>query len=83
MISAAVTLKEAVLTVAHVIFEKQNLQDPVEQKTTILRAVRYSCSDEEKSNSWKSITEAVWLISAVMCVLRKGLFLVTSSYSVR
>lgn len=71
------------LPVAHVIFEKQNLKDPVEQKATILKAVRCGCGDEEKDDSCKSITEAGWLISAVMCVLRKGLFLVTSSHPVR
>lgn len=71
------------LPLAHVICVKHKLQDPVEQNRTILKAVSCGCSDEEKNDSCKSITEALWLIRCCMllCVFRKGLFLVISSHS--
>ena len=71
------------LPLAHVIFVKHNLQDPVEQNGTILKAVRCGSSDEEKNDSCTSITEALWLIRCctLPCVFRKGLFLVISSHS--
>lgn len=71
------------LLLAHVIFVKHNLQDPVEQNGTILKAVRCGCSDEKKNDSCKSITEVLWLIRCCMlsCVFRKGLFLAISSHS--
>lgn len=42
------------LPLAHVIFVKHNLEDPVEQNRTILKAVRCGCSDEEKNDSCKA-----------------------------